>query len=180
GIADAPVDHWLDDLDPEKNLHLIPTWNDTFKVVRCLQQKAALRTLHEILQKLDESTIVMYSATHEFSALVSSRDNVNLRKYAKTDSGVHIFAYKTFEIPEVPPVKGVVRSENFHSCFVLWEKEDNAEMTNFAWMMNMDYKLPSLVPSSVFNEVCRWILSSTMKCMHKRADVLRANPPPRS
>ncbi|CAG0908298.1 unnamed protein product, partial [Darwinula stevensoni] len=103
-----------------------------------------------MLQRLDESTDVMYAVMREFSALVPCRDSANLRRYAETDSGVHILAYRTIEIPEVPPVKGVVRFENFHSCFAFWEVEGSAEMTNFAWMMNMDYKLPSLVPSSVF------------------------------
>ncbi|CAG0885319.1 unnamed protein product [Darwinula stevensoni] len=154
GVVDAAIEEMIDDLSPEK-MHEIPTWNTTLKKLHCLQ-------------KLDDTTIIFYSATHEFSAIISSRDQANLRKFGWKD-GVGIFAYKTVQLDEVPPLKSVVRSESFECCQAVWPVEEDKTKTNFAWMMNMDYKMPALVPGKLFNEVCRWILLESMKCMHKHA-----------
>ncbi|CAH1102318.1 unnamed protein product [Psylliodes chrysocephalus] len=109
---------------------------------------SAVKESHKV-HSFDECTDITYTISKDSAGgLVSSRDFVNLRHWAKRANSYIICVCKT-EHPSLPNNKKMTRGENGVGCFVM-EAVDNPNKCILHWIVNIDLKL--WLPSGILDK----------------------------
>jgi hypothetical protein len=137
-----------------------PSWNANLKHTR-------------IVQIIDEFTDVIYQVTNEAAGgLISSRDFVDLRRWAIMEGGVYLSSGTSIVHPAVPTVPKIVRGENGPSCISFFPVPGRPDQTDIQAMIQTDLK--GWIPQRVIDQAMREVMFKSIDFIRKRIPQIKA------
>jgi len=150
---------------------LIDALTDTDKVKNWNQ------TLQEtkVLKKLNDTYAITYQITAEAAGgMVSSRDFVYGSKIGSTGPNDEVFVMggRSVDFPGAPKTSKIVRAINGPGCQMVSPVEGEADMSDFTWLMDCDYK--GWMPGSILDVALPIAQTTFIDCIRKHAAKLKA------